>query len=445
MVKNKKPNKKQLSVYNEIQNRINFAAWLGMQYGGKRDLYEALGYPKDILYKDYYAHYRRQDIAKAIINRPINMTWKGLVSISSPTDKADSLKIIWQTLMDTLKLKDRFIRADKLGNIGRYSVLLLGFSDIGNELEFITPVQKTAGLKLVYCTPFDESKAVVKECITDPSNPRYGLPYIYEISLANRNIQVHYSRIIHIPGEVLDDAIYGIPKLEDVFNRLMDLEKLVGGSAEMFWRGAYPGFTGKVEEGYVADKNIKDTLDKQIQEYEHNLRRILINEGVDINSMSQQIADPTGHVDIQITMISAVTGIPKRILLGSERGELASTQDEDAWLSLIDTRRTEYAEIQIIRPVVDTLMDLGVLPYFPDYVVEWSSLFDSSEGEKATLGKTRTEALNTYVSNPVSSELMPPRMFMRHLLGLTDAQIDEIEAWRAEQILGFNETEEDEV
>ena len=66
--------------------------------------------------------------------------------------------------------------------------------------------------------------------------------------------------------------------------------------------------------------NDEDALLKQLDEYEHNLRRIFINRGISMESMSPQVSDPSSHVDIQIQMISAQTGIPKRILTGSERG-----------------------------------------------------------------------------------------------------------------------------
>ena len=135
---------------------------------------------------------------------------------------------------------------------------------------------------------------------------------------------------------MLEDEVNGLPRLEAVFNRLLDLEKIVGGSAEMFWRGARPGFQGIVSEGYnMTDEDI-DELQKQLDEYEHGLRRFLINRGVSLDALAQQVSDPRNHVDVQLQMISAITGIPRRILTGSERGELASTEDRE-YLAFHDT------------------------------------------------------------------------------------------------------------
>jgi hypothetical protein len=129
------------------------------------------------------------------------------------------------------------------------------------------------------------------------------------------SITVHYSRVVHIVDDIVESEIEGSPRLEAVFNRLMDLEKLVGGDAEMFWRGARPGYSGVAGKDYqVTDATMTDLKD-QVDEFEHNLRRILISEGIDLKALAQQIADPATHVDVQIQMIAAATGIPKRVLV----------------------------------------------------------------------------------------------------------------------------------
>ena len=112
--------------------------------------------------------------------------------------------------------------------------------------------------------------------------------------------------------------------LEAIFNRMEDIEKLVGGDAEMFWKGARPGFQGMVDKDFEFDDALKEDLMNQVFEYENDLKRILINKGVDLKLLAQQISDPANHMDVQLICVSAVTGIPKRMLSGSERGELAS-------------------------------------------------------------------------------------------------------------------------
>jgi uncharacterized protein len=422
-------------------SRISHFGKLGYQYDGDRDLYEALGYKTVLDYDDFYAQYVRQDVARAVIDKPISMTWTGALQLlESSDDKDTQLELDWTELEKRLHIKSVFARLDRLTSLGHYGILLFGLDDVNTKEVFAQPV-KGGKRNLVYVKPLSEASATVLSWDTDPSSPRYGMPTLYQVSVttpdgsATEDMRVHFSRVLHVPGEgVLENELQGSPRLEVVFNRLKDLEKLVGGSAEMFWRGARPGYQGKVDTDYQMTSDTVEDLQDQIDEYEHNLRRILVNQGVDLQALTSQVADPSNHVDVQIQMISAVTGIPKRILTGSERGELASTQDRDNWFGVIQSRREEYAEPLIVRPFVDRCIELGILPKAMKggYSVEWSSLFEQSQEDLANLGKTRAETLKSYSSAPTNQDIIPPDAFLRLMLNLDDDEIDLIQEQQEE-------------
>jgi hypothetical protein len=203
----------------------------------------------------------------------------------------------------------------------------------------------------------------------------------------------------------------------------------------MFWRGARPGYQGNVDKDYQMTSTTKDDLKEQIDEYENGLRRILINEGVDLKALAQQIADPLNHVQAQLQMISAVTGIPIRILTGSERGELASTQDAGEWKTYVQSRREDHAEPKIIRPFVDRLVELKILPTPQEYYrVDWLDLFSISEKERVEIGKGRANAIREYTTNPMAEALVPADLFLEICLGMTQGQIDLAKKMRSEGI-----------
>jgi len=422
-----------LQVLNEMVGRMMLATQMGLQYGGDRDIYQALGYKTELVFEDYYNKYLRQDIAKAIIDRPIKSTWQGpLLLLESQQAEDTEFEKAWIELDRELGMKSRFARVDKLTSIGRYGLLLLGLDDVKKTDDFIKPVSTTGEKELLYVKSFGEKTAGYEgiEFEIDPRNPRYGLPKIYTLQIQDvatkslSTIKVHHTRVIHITQDNLESEVFGTPTLEAVFNRLYDLEKLIGGDAEMFWRGARPGYTGKLDPEYKMDEQTKKELKEQIDEYENNLRRILINEGVDLQALAQQIADPSGHVDVVIQMISAVTGIPKRVLTGSERGELASTQDTSEWKEYVQARREDHAEPHIVRPFIDRLIELKLLPEpAEDYMVKWSELYSQSEKSKVEIGKGRANALREYTSNPIAMEVIPPDIFNEFFLGFDAEQV----------------------
>ena len=422
--------------------RANLAGSLGQQYGGDRELYEALGYKTTLTYVDFATQYLRQDIAKAIIDRPVKVTWSGPLSILETDDKEESLlQKAWKELELRLKLKTKFIRLDKLTGLGSYGVLLFGFNDVKNIEGWKTPVNKKEGLELLYLKPLGQESAKINTWDKNPASERYGLPVLYDITLVdpdgNQGItQVHYSRVIHVVEDTLESEVIGTPRLEGVFNRLMDLEKLIGGSAEMFWRGARPGYAGNVDPEHTMGAAEEAGLKAQIDEFEHNLRRLFINEGVELKALATQISDPAPHVDVQIQMISAVTGIPKRILSGTERGELSSAQDAAEWTSYVQSRREEFVTPHIIRPTVDLLMEYGILPESKNgYAIEWQDLFAISEKDKVAIGKDRAEALKNYFANPLAAEVLPPRAFYTNFLGFSREQIELIEEMSDDALL----------
>lgn len=433
-----------------LVGRANLSARMnGSQYGGDRDIYQALGYPQTLLFSDYASKYLRQDMAKAIIDRPAKATWQGELLLRESMDAKDTkLEVAWNELEKRLSLKSRFLRVDRLSAIGRYGVLLLGLDDVKSFEDFRNPV--TVGNRtLLYVRPFGEGHAKIQTYESNTKDPRFGMPLTYLIENTNNltgqysestqtgigSIEVHHSRIIHVIDDILENEVIGVPRLESVFNRLMDLEKIVGGDAEMFWRGARPGFQGKVDKDYSMTPTAKDDLLAQIDEYEHNLRRMLVNEGVTYEELKQQIADPSLHVDIQIQMISAVTGIPKRILTGTERGELSSSQDANEYRTYVTSRREDHAEVHIVRVFVDRCIEYGILPKpsTGKYSVLWSNLFAISESEMVKIGLDRANALNKYATTPMAEAIMPPKGFLEYFLGFTSDQIDLILKYGEEQ------------
>lgn len=440
-----------IAVMSTLLNRINLGNQMGTQsYSGDRNVTTALGY-KDVLdFNDYLSRYFRQDIAKAVIDRPVKASWKGEIEvIENNKTKKTKFEKEWKKLYTRLKLKSVFMRADKLTGLGSYSVILLGLDDIKTKKGFANKVKK--GAKLIYVKPFSEQSAVVDKWETNERSSRFGKPLYYKISISSKglnptvttrrasqtysdDITVHYSRVVHLTEDVLEDEVFGLPRLQVVFNRLMDLEKLVGGDAEMFWRGARPGYTGNVKQDYEMTTEMQESLQDQIKEFEHNLKRVLVNEGVEYKSLEQQIADPSAHVDVQIQMISAVTGIPKRILVGSERGELSSAQDKQEWISYVTSRREEQNEPGILRPFIDHLIEYKIItPHKSnEYTVVWDKLFSLSDKEKVELGKNRAIALKEYSTNPAAQYMFPLPIFMKFYLGMDDNQVSFIEEYNKE-------------
>jgi hypothetical protein len=429
----------------QLVSRIALLNKLGTQYGGDRDIYKALGYPnvEEVGFADLYSRYRRQDIAKAVIDKPVDYSWRGPLAVSDGGYEDSKFEKEFSKMECELGLKSILVQADKLTGLGQYGVLLLGCDDVKVTADWQKPLRE--GAKLKYVKAYGEGSIDINRYEKSPGNSRFGKPDIYQVTTnkydAEGNssvIMVHHTRVIHIVDNNLISDIKGDSRLLPVLNRLYDLEKLVGGSAEMFWRGARPGMQAITDKDYTLGDDAEEKLKEQIDEYEHNLRRIIAAQGIEMKELKTQVADPKNHVDIVIQMISAETSIPKRILTGSERGELSSEQDSDEWKSYIKGRRSEFVEKQILHPFINRLINFGILPKpkegIENYEIVWEDLFSQSDKEKGEIAKSISSALKEYGMNPSVQSVIPPKAFMKFVLKFSDQTIEEIESIRGEEI-----------
>ena len=124
--------------------------------------------------------------------------------------------------------------------------------------------------------------------------------------------------------------------------------------------------------------------------------------------------------------------------MGAEVGALASGQDIIAWNTRLNKRREEYLSPYVIRPVVDRLIAMGVLPFpsggpdgpevingRPIYIVFWNDLNTPSTAEQADVAVKRTDAMTKYVSGGVD-QLIDPGHFLELVVGFSKDETDAI-------------------
>jgi uncharacterized protein len=427
--------------------RRSLATTLGKQFDGRRDVYEAVGYPSTIDFRAYLGKYRREGVATRIVNAPAEETWRVPPTVRDAGETADAFNKAFNDLTDVEavnpdiereqpKLWEAIAQADKWAGIGQYGVLVMGINDGGELHQPLKPAKDGArGPKaLLYLNALTEKQAEIVEWETDRKNPRFGKPTMYQCdfgevgeTLSLMDVRVHWSRVIHIAENAGGAGVYGTPRLEAVFNNLEDILKIMAGAGEAAWRLINKGIIASTKEGYALDDDDEVTNEK-VEEYIHDLKRYLLLEGMDIKVEGGEIVDPSGVIRISIALISAATGIPQRILLGSEAGHLASTQDETAWKETIAARQTQFGE-KIARTLVNRLIWSGVLPMPQDgrYAILWPSLFTPTEAEQAEINYKRAQTL-ALLSPPGAPDAYVEQDEVRVLAGLRPTGKDSFSA-----------------
>jgi len=405
--------------------RADLQRGLGSSFDGDRNYYTSLGYKQALTFTDYWNKYKREDIASRIVEAPCDDTWKDAPKVTLQEGDKDSFEKAWDDLVTKKKIFDYLKRVDILSGIGRYGVLFFGVKSTNSSNVAAEPVESAE--ELMYFSAYAEERAKINEVEVDPTNENFGLVKSYnlqqKINDKDISLMLHSSRALHVAEGLLEDEIFGVPRLERVMNRLEDIMKIVGGSAEMFWLGARPGYNFKLDSDITLTDDQKTEMKDQINEFMDGIRRALRLQGVDAQPLAQQVSDPQGHFDVQIDLISAASKIPKRILLGSERGELASMQDENNWNKLIDSRRETYAGPKILRPTVEKLQKLGILPE-GKIEIHWPRAFQLSQKDIAEIAQKKFAALKNYTSSPEADLVLPVKYALKEIYGYSDSQIE---------------------
>ena len=437
----------------------------------RRDIDAECGYPKpEEMDADMFLKmYEREGLAARVVEVEPLESWKGQPQIVEDEDPETetAFEVAWKGLDKSLggefnwykddearssNIWEALRRADIVSGIGHYGVILLGFDD-GKELS--EPVEPSEGMTLLYITVLDEKLAAIGSWETDESSPRFMHPTSYDVTLNTETVgkpsavsgttkthKVHWSRIIHVADGIRTDKHFGTPRMRPVLNRLYDARKVYGASGEGYWRAAFPGLSIETHPSLGGDVKVDaDQTRDQIQRYTNTLQRFLILSGMSAKSLAPQVTDPNNQLEAIIDLICITKGIPKRIFVGSERGELASSQDEDAWTDRMEDRRLTQINPNIIVPFVNRLIMLKVLPEPVDgYSIDWESLDSTSDMEQAELARSLTESIVKYVQGD-GKQLFVELDFITKILGISDKEAQGI-VERAEELLEEREAEE---
>ena len=368
-------------------------------------------------------------------------------------------------------------QVDVLSGIGHFGVLLLGIRD-GKKLDEpaegldehgMMPKRKNKGKKkekedltdnevnpkpktdeeptaevptdlkeLLFIRAFDETLVEIDKYEEDMTNPRFGKPVMYSIKMADpsayatdtsnsatTDVKVHWTRIIHVLDNKESSEVFGTPRQKQVWNRLVDLRKIYGGSAEMFWKGGFPGISFETDPKIVDAEMDVESLKLQMTDYQNGLQRYLALQGMTAKTLEPQVADPKSHIAKQLEAIAITIGCPTRIFMGTEEGRLASSQDMRTWNKRLAQRQVQQVTPNIIRPTIDRLIALGVLPEPEQYFVHWPDLNAPTDDDKASTAQKTTDAMRAYLEGQVDA-LMAPLDYLVHVQKFTRQEAEVI-------------------
>lgn len=375
-----------------------------MSASEKHDHYADFGWPEQLTFDRLYKIYRRNSLAKAGVSKTIDKTWESNPELWESEKPAESaLEKAIAAHFEDLRLWQHLAQADRKAMVGGYSGVILRFRD---GLPLHEPVGPVAGglTGLAGVLSVWAAQLVVSEWHTDPMNDAYGAPKMFTFResavLAGqeltgkppRDVKIHPSRVL-IWSE--DGTLHCESDLEAGFNDLLDAEKIKGASGEGFWKNA------KASPVLEADPELKikalaeamgtdvpgvaDAMNAQVGKWQAGFDSMLMVQGMEAKTLSVSLPSPEHFFAGPVQSFAASLSIPVKILLGSQTGERASTEDAREWAQACMARRSTRC-LPLIKELVRRLEQLRILPARP-WTYGWQDLTEATAQEKMARAK----------------------------------------------------------
>lgn len=405
----------------------------------KHDHYKDFGWPEELDFAKLYRMYDRNGLAAAAVDKTIAKTWQDEPAIwETEKPKESDLEAEIRKRFADIRVWQMLADADRRSMVGDYGGVILRLRD---DRPFDQPVDRVGGGLdgLAGIIPAWQSQLTVSEWDDNPESEGYGQPKMYEFNESALGSDAKSARrfLVH-PDRVLiwsdDGTVNCRSALRSGYNDLLDAEKVKGAGGEGFWKTARGAPVIEAATGLspadVANNmgvdvaEVLDTINDQIESFQAGFDKGLMLGGMTAKPLQITLPSPEHFFAAPVNSFAASFRMPVKILLGSQTGERASTEDAEEWAQTCASRRVNRCR-PLIHELVMRLMRFGLLPA-KDWTVGWADLTESSVGEKIERAAKMATINQAMAGGPLGGgEVVFTGEEIREVLGfvpLTDAQ-----------------------
>lgn len=386
-------------VANNAMRRLGsmFPAYFGNQ---KHNHARDFGYPEHVEFGLLWEAYRRNPLARAAVDKTVGKTWETLPYLQEfARDDGDDApettieRAIRQRLTD-IRGWQVMMEADRRAMVGGYAGVILRIAD---DRRFDEPVDSVRGGidALVEIIPAWKGQLEVSEWDTDQASVTYGQPKMFQFNEASvgdgrsqpRQFQLHPDRVV-VWSE--DGTVHARSALEPGYNALLDLDKIRGAGGEGFWKNAKSAPVLEVDATTdiqqmakamgISPDEVLEKMNAQVEDWQKGFDQLLMLQGMKADTLQVQLPSPEHFFAIALQSFAASVQVPLKILVGSQTGERASTEDADEWARVNMARRTNLV-VPTIMAVVARLERFQMIPE-ADWHLDWADLTEASMAEK---------------------------------------------------------------
>lgn len=366
------------------------------------------GYSQHVSFDMLYAAYERGGVGHGAVHKLLDGCWQKPPRIKCPKGDKESpwekgVAKLLRSVRAMAKLKDM----DRRNLIGRYAALVYRVAD-SKTLD--APLDRA--VRLVDLIPLYENQIKVAKWHTDPARENYGTPAMFQyrkISPPGTETEgrpeewadVHPSRVQILAEGATGDFYEGVPLLRAGFNRLVDLDKIAGGSGESYLKNSARTIVFKYDAGAAPQAipgddgkpvaSVREAHETQARALNRSADAAIVMQGGDASTLQTSISDPTGPWTVAANEFAASVRIPFTILFGQQTGRLASDEDKGDFANRCASRQ-EMELTPMLEEFVTRMQAAGIIET-GEFEVEWPPVNAPTEKDKAELLGKMTAAM----------------------------------------------------
>lgn len=356
-------------------------------------------------------------MARKIVRAEPYYAFKEGYSISAENSEAEIKNI--QKRLKLLQANEKIQEAWMWARLYGFSAIVMASNDTGGDMS--QPVGKVRSLPALLVFESPDIHPANADLVTEPSDPHYGTPVLYQINRGGVQQFVHHSRCIlfygfMLPREDFERNNYkGGSVLQGVFSSLQA------------WATAHQSLPAILKDFTQVIYQIKD-LSSQLQveggeaavvgrfrvmqKVSSILNAIILDTDETMEKKSTTVSGLKDLVDLCRTRLVAETGIPHTVLLGESASGLGAT-GEDLRLNWFDHVRTQQENIvePALRTIIETIQKERNRAF--EYDIEFNNLWKPTpkEEQEARFNQAKTDEIYAGMG------LSPEKIFMARFGG----------------------------
>ncbi|MCY4028130.1 MAG: hypothetical protein OXH75_17680 [Acidobacteria bacterium] len=292
-----------------------------------KKLHKELKYPDRISPGDLRRVYDRNGLAAALVNARVEASWGDADAITVDGEEDDRLT----TIATENNLFDAMLRADLRSEITTWGLFIPG--ETGEPAVW--------GADEVEIDDTDDD----------------GLPSRYRVGKDERRVSAE--ECVHVVDPRFSASVVaGNPRLLGAYNRLLDLERVLGGGSYATFQRAFPRLLFALPDGDFTDAE-KKKLKEQIEEFGEAVRKALtLDGGATMQSVDVAVPQLSGTARELLVNVVAGFNVPLTEVTGEALVAHSASINLTSWHARMNRRRTRVLLPRVLRPCLFKLLEV---------------------------------------------------------------------------------------